>query len=267
MNAVLQYIWNRTRAVCRRSFASICASPASRPSPSIAPTWRPARIGLSNIAAKSAWRRAFARRPAIPSWWPRPRARASRITWSMAITTSSRRSRLSFGKARPSSRALEGRSLFARGACDNKGQNLAHFNAVEAYLKTNTELPCDLTFVIEGEEEVGSKNLESFLAAPTARNWPAAPWSFPTPACPDLQHPGADLRLARHLRLRNHAARAVARFAFRHLWRHGGQSGHGPVPDAGPIARQKRARQHSRLLRRRGQAFRLRTQAGGAHSR
>jgi len=60
---------------------------------------------------------------------------------------------------------LEGRSLFARGACDNKGQNLAHFNAVEAYLKTNTELPCDLTFVIEGEEEVGSKHLEEFLKA------------------------------------------------------------------------------------------------------
>jgi len=36
-------------------------------------------------------------------------------------------------------------------------------NAVEAYLKTNTELPCDLTFVIEGEEEVGSKHLEQFL--------------------------------------------------------------------------------------------------------
>jgi acetylornithine deacetylase/succinyl-diaminopimelate desuccinylase-like protein len=58
---------------------------------------------------------------------------------------------------------LEGRSLFARGASDNKGQNLAHLKAVEAYLKTGTELPCDLTFVIEGEEEVGSKSLASFL--------------------------------------------------------------------------------------------------------
>jgi acetylornithine deacetylase/succinyl-diaminopimelate desuccinylase-like protein len=58
----------------------------------------------------------------------------------------------------------QGRSLFARGACDNKGQNLAHFKAVEAYLKTGTELPCDLTFVIEGEEEVGSKSLAEFLS-------------------------------------------------------------------------------------------------------
>ena len=53
--------------------------------------------------------------------------------------------------------------LYARGASDNKGQNLAHLKAVEAYLKTGTELPCDITFVIEGEEEVGSSSLASFL--------------------------------------------------------------------------------------------------------
>ncbi|MGA2540190.1 MAG: dipeptidase [Verrucomicrobiota bacterium] len=60
---------------------------------------------------------------------------------------------------------LQGRSLFARGASDNKGQNLAHLNAVEAFLATKTPLPCDLTFIIEGEEEVGSKSLDSFLLA------------------------------------------------------------------------------------------------------
>jgi len=54
-------------------------------------------------------------------------------------------------------------SLFGRGACDNKGQNLAHLKAVEAYLKTGTKLPCDITFVIEGEEEVGSSSLATFL--------------------------------------------------------------------------------------------------------
>jgi acetylornithine deacetylase/succinyl-diaminopimelate desuccinylase-like protein len=66
-------------------------------------------------------------------------------------------------KSPPFEPRVEGRSLFARGACDNKGQNLAHLNAVEAYFKTGTELPCDLTFVIEGEEEVGSKSLDAFL--------------------------------------------------------------------------------------------------------
>ncbi len=58
---------------------------------------------------------------------------------------------------------IHGHSVFARGASDNKGQHFAHLKAVEAYLKTGTELPCDLTFVIEGEEEVGSRNLAPFL--------------------------------------------------------------------------------------------------------
>lgn len=66
-------------------------------------------------------------------------------------------------KTPPFQPTIRGRSLFARGASDNKGQNLAHLKAVEAYLKTGTALPCDLTFVIEGEEEVGSKSLAGFL--------------------------------------------------------------------------------------------------------
>jgi len=58
---------------------------------------------------------------------------------------------------------IAGRNIFARGATDNKGQNFAHLKAVEAYLQTGTPLPCDLTFVLEGEEEVGSANLSQFL--------------------------------------------------------------------------------------------------------
>jgi acetylornithine deacetylase/succinyl-diaminopimelate desuccinylase-like protein len=70
---------------------------------------------------------------------------------------------LELWKSPPFEPRIEGRSLFGRGACDNKGQNLAHLKAVQAYLATGTELPCDLTFVIEGEEEVGSKSLSAFL--------------------------------------------------------------------------------------------------------
>src|SRR3954453_13130165 len=66
-------------------------------------------------------------------------------------------------KSPPFEPRIEGHSIFARGACDNKGQNLAPLKAVEAYLKTGTPLPCDLTFVIEGEEEVGSTSLAGFL--------------------------------------------------------------------------------------------------------
>jgi acetylornithine deacetylase/succinyl-diaminopimelate desuccinylase-like protein len=66
-------------------------------------------------------------------------------------------------KSPPFEPRIQGRSLFARGATDNKGQHLAHLKAVEAYLKCGIALPCDLTFLIEGEEEVGSKSLAPFL--------------------------------------------------------------------------------------------------------
>jgi len=68
-------------------------------------------------------------------------------------------------KTPPFEARIEGRSLFGRGACDNKGQHFAHLKAIEAYFKTGTELPCDLTFLIEGEEEVGCTNLAPFLEA------------------------------------------------------------------------------------------------------
>jgi acetylornithine deacetylase/succinyl-diaminopimelate desuccinylase-like protein len=66
-------------------------------------------------------------------------------------------------KSPPFEPRIDGRSLYARGAADNKGQHLAHLKAVEAYLKTATPLPCDLTLLIEGEEEVGSASLAPFL--------------------------------------------------------------------------------------------------------
>jgi len=70
---------------------------------------------------------------------------------------------LELWKSPPFEPRIQGRTLFARGSTDNKGQNFAHLKAVEAYLKTNTPLPCDITFVIEGEEEVGSESLSDFL--------------------------------------------------------------------------------------------------------
>jgi acetylornithine deacetylase/succinyl-diaminopimelate desuccinylase-like protein len=72
---------------------------------------------------------------------------------------------LDLWKSPPFAPRIQGRSIYARGSTDNKGQNFAHFKAVEAFLKTGTPLPCDLTFVIEGEEEVGSANLAKFLKA------------------------------------------------------------------------------------------------------
>lgn len=55
-------------------------------------------------------------------------------------------------------------AIFARGACDDKGQLFMHIKAVEAMIAQNS-LSCNVKFMIEGEEEVGSKNLHSFVAA------------------------------------------------------------------------------------------------------
>jgi acetylornithine deacetylase/succinyl-diaminopimelate desuccinylase-like protein len=66
-------------------------------------------------------------------------------------------------KSPPFEPRLKGKVLFGRGVSDNKGQHMAHLRAIEAYKKTGTELPCDVTFLIEGEEEVGSSNLSLFL--------------------------------------------------------------------------------------------------------
>jgi len=53
-------------------------------------------------------------------------------------------------------------AIFARGACDDKGQVYMHIKAFELMIKTNT-LPCNVKFMIEGEEEVGSPNLGPWI--------------------------------------------------------------------------------------------------------
>lgn len=53
-------------------------------------------------------------------------------------------------------------AIFARGACDDKGQMFMHVKALELMVQTN-QLPCNVKFMIEGEEEVGSTSLSWFV--------------------------------------------------------------------------------------------------------
>jgi acetylornithine deacetylase/succinyl-diaminopimelate desuccinylase-like protein len=55
-------------------------------------------------------------------------------------------------------------AIFARGACDDKGQMYMHVKAMQFMTETN-QLPCNVKFMIEGEEEVGSVNLSTFVKA------------------------------------------------------------------------------------------------------
>jgi acetylornithine deacetylase/succinyl-diaminopimelate desuccinylase-like protein len=95
---------------------------------------------------------------------------------------------LELWKSPPFEPRIDGREIFARGSTDNKGQNFAHLKAIEAYLKTGTPLPCDLTLVIEGEEEVGSENLSSFLQTHRSELDCKAVVISDT-GMPDLKHP------------------------------------------------------------------------------
>jgi acetylornithine deacetylase/succinyl-diaminopimelate desuccinylase-like protein len=58
---------------------------------------------------------------------------------------------------------IKGERIYGRGTADNKGPLLVHITAVARLLEKNPELPLRLTFVVEGEEEIGSKNFKSFL--------------------------------------------------------------------------------------------------------
>jgi len=58
---------------------------------------------------------------------------------------------------------VKGDKIFCRGATDNKGQHFAHILGVEETLKEHGDLPVNLIFLIEGEEEIGSPNLAPFL--------------------------------------------------------------------------------------------------------
>ena len=60
-------------------------------------------------------------------------------------------------------------NIYARGATDDKGQMLTHLFAARAWLKTRGSLPVQLKFLIEGEEEVGSRGLTDYLSKSEAQ--------------------------------------------------------------------------------------------------
>ena len=63
----------------------------------------------------------------------------------------------------PFSGTRKGNKIFGRGATDDKGELITRIKAVEACLKTTGDVPCNIKFVIEGEEETGSAHIENYL--------------------------------------------------------------------------------------------------------
>ncbi len=71
---------------------------------------------------------------------------------------------LELWKSGPFEPLIKDGKIYARGACDDKGQFYMHVKALETMTQTNT-LPANVKFIIEGEEEVGSPNLATFVKA------------------------------------------------------------------------------------------------------
>src|SRR5262245_23087300 len=72
---------------------------------------------------------------------------------------------LSLWTSGPFDPTIRNGELYARGSADDKGQVMMNLKGVEAHLKGQGRLPVNIKFVIEGEEEVGSDNLDAFIAS------------------------------------------------------------------------------------------------------
>jgi acetylornithine deacetylase/succinyl-diaminopimelate desuccinylase-like protein len=150
--------------------------------------------------------------------------------------------------------------LYGRGSADDKAGAVAHAAAVSAWLAAAGELPCNVRVLVEGEEEIGSPNLEAFLAAhldelaadvlvlADAGNWkvgvPALTYSLRGLA-------GADVRV-RAIAGPVHSgmaggvvpdpAMALSRMLASLVDEHGGVAIAGFVDDATPLTAEERAR-------------------------
>ncbi|MEM2160514.1 MAG: M20/M25/M40 family metallo-hydrolase [Candidatus Nitrosotenuis sp.] len=63
----------------------------------------------------------------------------------------------------PFSGKVRGNKVFGRGSADDKGELITRIKAVEAFLQETGDVPCNVKFVIEGEEEIGSAHVEQYL--------------------------------------------------------------------------------------------------------
>jgi acetylornithine deacetylase/succinyl-diaminopimelate desuccinylase-like protein len=70
---------------------------------------------------------------------------------------------LEFWKEEPFSGKLEGNYVYGRGSADDKGELITRIKAVQYYLQKTGDVPCNIRFVVEGEEEIGSVHVEQYL--------------------------------------------------------------------------------------------------------
>jgi acetylornithine deacetylase/succinyl-diaminopimelate desuccinylase-like protein len=71
---------------------------------------------------------------------------------------------IEFWEAAPFSGKVKGNYIYGRGSADDKGELITRIKAVEYFLKKTGDVPCNVKFIVEGEEEIGSVNIEKYLS-------------------------------------------------------------------------------------------------------
>jgi len=69
-----------------------------------------------------------------------------------------------FWEEDPFSGKVKGNYIYGRGSADDKGELITRIKAVEYFLKKTDDVPCNVKFIVEGEEEIGSLNIEKYLS-------------------------------------------------------------------------------------------------------
>jgi acetylornithine deacetylase/succinyl-diaminopimelate desuccinylase-like protein len=115
------------------------------------------RVGLEHVRVIKT-----ARHPLVYADWLRARGRPTVLVYGHYDVQPA--DPLPSWTTPPFGAVIRGSALYGRGACDDKGQMLAHVKAIECLLAENRELPVNIKCLFEGEEEIGSPNLFPFLA-------------------------------------------------------------------------------------------------------
>ena len=63
----------------------------------------------------------------------------------------------------PFSGKIRGNKIYGRGSADDKGELITRIKAGKAFIKTTGDVPCNIKFLVEGEEEIGSMHVEEYL--------------------------------------------------------------------------------------------------------
>jgi acetylornithine deacetylase/succinyl-diaminopimelate desuccinylase-like protein len=140
-------------------FPSVSAQPRHAPDMRRCATWLAGhlrRIGLLNVQIVPT-----ARHPIVYADWPDAPGRPTVLIYGHYDVQPAEP--FEAWRTPPFEPTVIGDDLFGRGACDDKGQMFAHVKAIETCLKTQGRLPVNVKCIFEGEEEIGSPNLKSFV--------------------------------------------------------------------------------------------------------